>query len=592
MTRIVHWFKKYFASKKLVGHLISELEFYKTTFVVSQDIKLVLDGTTKKLIRCNKTAVDFFGLSEDDLFDSDIEKLLNIHINGEDFFKIKTEVNNYVLSIIVNKIFINGKRYIFLSIRDISDIIEVQGQLKKSYTTIQEDIKRQATISEIAYGLYEAESFEDIGNVLVKNLKEYSVDKKVIGFKLGVYDSNSDTYQIVSQTVHTPFETDMGLMIPTGKRLKLKEIQYFSKKAIDTKSTLIIQDNHSPESLKIDSRHADTTPHAMIFIPLYFKGDLVGLISFARTPIYSMDDDFISFLDDISKYVAISIGERLLRNRMTQMYIQLHTSEKALKLSEEKFQRAFDYSPIAKSIISASDLKFVNVNQAFIDTLGYTREELIGVSSDDLKLFNKHDIENFQQSIILKRPLRDYECKIYGKNNIYDAIVYVEFFESSTGLNIITAGIDITKRKQIEADLATAKGKLLDQYALLDSMINNLPIQILYKNTNHEMVLVNQRTVEGFNKLLNRTDLTMSDLIGKTDKEIMGDKYSIDAEYYDNEEAMILVTGLPILNKAYTTINGIQIIYSKIPIYDDDNIIKGIVGIVYNLSHLLHEIGK
>ena len=58
-----------------------------------------------------------------------------------------------------------------------------------------------------------------------------------------------------------------------------------------------------------------------------------------------------------------------------------------LRESEQRFSTAFRFSPIAISIMRAADGRFVDVNNAFVQTSGYAHEEIIGRTSAELDLW-------------------------------------------------------------------------------------------------------------------------------------------------------------------------------------------------------------
>ncbi|MBI5054023.1 MAG: PAS domain S-box protein [Chloroflexi bacterium] len=62
-------------------------------------------------------------------------------------------------------------------------------------------------------------------------------------------------------------------------------------------------------------------------------------------------------------------------------------AEEALRESEERFSTVFRLSPVAISIVRAADGRFVDVNDVFVKTSGYTREEIVGRTSDQLELW-------------------------------------------------------------------------------------------------------------------------------------------------------------------------------------------------------------
>ena len=62
-------------------------------------------------------------------------------------------------------------------------------------------------------------------------------------------------------------------------------------------------------------------------------------------------------------------------------------AERELRVAQELFSKVFSQSPLAKSIVRAGDGGYVDVNEAYLKLLGYTREELTGKRVTDLPLF-------------------------------------------------------------------------------------------------------------------------------------------------------------------------------------------------------------
>lgn len=69
--------------------------------------------------------------------------------------------------------------------------------------------------------------------------------------------------------------------------------------------------------------------------------------------------------------------------------------ERALQASEERFRKAFNRSPVSLVIARAEDQELIDVNETFLRTFGYKREEVIGKSSVDLGMWvNPEDRNN------------------------------------------------------------------------------------------------------------------------------------------------------------------------------------------------------
>ena len=65
----------------------------------------------------------------------------------------------------------------------------------------------------------------------------------------------------------------------------------------------------------------------------------------------------------------------------------LGQSEESRKISEDKFQKVFRASPIAFSITTIREGRFLDVNEAFERRYGYRREELIGHTVHELRIW-------------------------------------------------------------------------------------------------------------------------------------------------------------------------------------------------------------
>ena len=86
------------------------------------------------------------------------------------------------------------------------------------------------------------------------------------------------------------------------------------------------------------------------------------------------------------------IGTSAFIRDITKQY----NADKALRASERKFSKAFQNAPILMTISAVEDGRYLNVNDAFIHTTGYTWENVIGTSSVDLGFISTHDREQIK----------------------------------------------------------------------------------------------------------------------------------------------------------------------------------------------------
>ncbi len=163
-----------------------------------------------------------------------------------------------------------------------------------------------------------------------------------------------------------------------------------------------------------------------------------------------------SILNDKKALEKASL-EVLRLNRDLEVLVKRRTHQ--LGATEEKYQRIFEGSMDMVFILD-SEAKFVDINHAGLDTLGFTsRDELIG-AVDLRSLFS--DPEDYSQ--LMDRLLRwgyvkDKECKLKSKNGTESHILLSATLRRDAAGNIVSyEGIakDITTRVQMERQLQQA----------------------------------------------------------------------------------------------------------------------------------------
>src|SRR5215469_8010582 len=85
--------------------------------------------------------------------------------------------------------------------------------------------------------------------------------------------------------------------------------------------------------------------------------------------------------------LSLIFVETLLIFEMLWLRARQRRVEGALKKSEEKFSKAFQHSPLPKAITTANDNRYLDVNDAFLEMSGWSREEVIGRTPFDLALW-------------------------------------------------------------------------------------------------------------------------------------------------------------------------------------------------------------
>jgi PAS domain S-box-containing protein len=127
----------------------------------------------------------------------------------------------------------------------------------------------------------------------------------------------------------------------------------------------------------------------------------------------------------------------------------------ALRESEERFAKAFRANPGAMSISGLEDGRFIDVNDSFLELLGYGREEVIGRTSVELNMLESREE---RQRVIGRMERRgsvhDVEVTLRTKSGERrDVLSRVEPIELGGQTYALTLIQDITERKRAFAEL-------------------------------------------------------------------------------------------------------------------------------------------
>jgi len=89
----------------------------------------------------------------------------------------------------------------------------------------------------------------------------------------------------------------------------------------------------------------------------------------------------------------------------------------ALRISEERYRKVFHTSLDSITLSRADNRKYIDVNQAFLDTMGFERSEVIGRTADDLNLWtDPRDLENVREMLTRTRECRNVEIQFRKKS--------------------------------------------------------------------------------------------------------------------------------------------------------------------------------
>lgn len=154
-------------------------------------------------------------------------------------------------------------------------------------------------------------------------------------------------------------------------------------------------------------------------------------------------------LSDAKKSLEIMNNE--LENKIFQRTKELEDSNHQLKITEEKFHKAFHLNPVMMVISSLSSGRIIEINKAFENQTGYTKEDLIGLTGKDNLLPGRKTWDEIFSVLSTKESDKNFDAEFYtktGERRI--GHLFAEIVEVGSEPCILTVAEDITERKQSE----------------------------------------------------------------------------------------------------------------------------------------------
>jgi PAS domain S-box-containing protein len=167
----------------------------------------------------------------------------------------------------------------------------------------------------------------------------------------------------------------------------------------------------------------------------------------------------------IDELKGMEIGIRTLK-ASTERYLRI---EKALRESEERYRSLVKQSSDGVYIFDPKTAKILEANDQFKKMLGYTEEEIAGLSLYDIVILEKKVIEASIKKVlrdgIYIYGLRHYRCKNGSAIDVEISATLIHYGE----VQVVMVNLrNITERRRAEKKLETQATQLQEQEELLD----------------------------------------------------------------------------------------------------------------------------
>lgn len=151
-------------------------------------------------------------------------------------------------------------------------------------------------------------------------------------------------------------------------------------------------------------------------------------------------------------------------------------AEHALRRSEEKFSKAFHASPDSIVITRAEDGTYIDVNEAFQEITGYTRDEVIGKSSIDLGLWADPEARMVMLKLLNEHGhVRNLDIRFRVKSGeIRELLWSADVIEYQGEACLIAVSRDVTDQRQMEKELLESDARLYMKHEELKNVFHQM----------------------------------------------------------------------------------------------------------------------
>lgn len=238
-------------------------------------------------------------------------------------------------------------------------------------------------------------------------------------------------------------------------------------------------------------------------------------------------------------------------------------ADDALRESEERFQKVFHSSPMAQSIATLPDGRWIDVNDSFLRLIEFTREEVIGRTATELAIL---DAETLALGLIANEDL-DYELRIQTKSGKLKYVFATQHKIKIGGReHLVSSLLDHTERTNVEMALILSEQRF--RTALAKS-----PIVVFNQDQNLQYTWIHNPN-PGF---------SAEGVLGKTDAELLPEA---DAARLTAIKRRVIASGTAANEEVSITIGGQQFFYDLTvePLRDETSNIIGVTCVSIDVT--------
>jgi PAS domain S-box-containing protein len=248
---------------------------------------------------------------------------------------------------------------------------------------------------------------------------------------------------------------------------------------------------------------------------------------------------------------------------------EFRRAQDELRASESRFRVFVDHATDA-FFLHEHRGQILDVNQQACDSLGYTREELVGMSPAQIDL--GADLQNTVGSRLDSDEMLAFDSRHRRKDgSTFPVEVRLRRFRMNGKRFAVALVRDITQRKEAERAVA-------ESYSLLNAVVEGTPAAVFVKDLAGRYLMINSIGARSFG-------LTSDEIIGRDDRQLFPPGISDEIIEHDRR---VLASGEPETMEETATMRGVSRVFltSRGVYRDAQRRIIGLVGFSRDITEL------
>lgn len=204
----------------------------------------------------------------------------------------------------------------------------------------------------------------------------------------------------------------------------------------------------------------------------------------ARASVARKDD--LGELARVFNEMAARVAQRDAELQAEKATLERRVTERTAELreSEARFVAAFRHSPAMQSLLRGADRVLIEVNDTFLNRLGFTREQVVGKSPEGLNFWvEPEELTGYRRELEARGFVLGREVRLRASDGrVLTVLLSTQPVDIGGAPHFLSAGVDITARKEAESRLLEGERQLRESEARLRALYESVSAAIVVQD--------------------------------------------------------------------------------------------------------------